>query len=678
MSPDILDRLRDKVMSGTNPKLFIPLSDEYKSLGMTAAAIHVLEHCIEKYPNYMSARVALGNLYMEKGCFIHAIEEFKSVADSIPDNILSHRKLAELYGIIGETQNALLSYRTILSIDPSDEDADAGLQKILNEVRLKEQAEQEAAAEKPDNRVEAISEEPISGTEEATPPAEIDLADEYELAADMDVMDIDDSEETVAIAAELLTDEFTLDEFTPIETESETETISGIEDTAPLDQSDLTDEYELAADIDIIDIDDSEETVAIGAVTLTDEFTPDEFTPIETESETETISVTEEAAPPVKFNPVNEYELPPDIDIDDIDDIEETVGTTAEPLTDAITPDELILIETEEAADTEPVSVVEETAPPAALEHEDEFELPSDIDYGEETVVMKAEPLTGEIIPIDTQEAAETEPISVVEETAPPAALEPEDEYEFDIPDSEDNEGAIELNAEPLSDEIIPIDTISSMSMEADPDFGIKESAPPAPFDPIDEYELPADIDIDDIEDVEGAEVVEPTPLTGEITPDELIPVDTAASAEAEPDFGIEETAPPDPFSPVGKYELSPYIGGVDIIDVIGVDNGEATVVPKLESSTYELPHDEIIPVDTAAATEVEPIFGLEEATPSALFNPVEKYELSPDIDGIDNGEGTVELKVPPLTYISTPESTPIDTIIEAATEAEPDFGLEE
>ncbi|WP_420265046.1 tetratricopeptide repeat protein, partial [Candidatus Magnetominusculus dajiuhuensis] len=196
MSPDKLDRLREKVLGGTNPKLFVPLSDEYKSLGMTAAAIHVLEHCIETYPNFMSARVALGNLYMEKGCFIHAIEEFKSVTEAIADNILSHRKLAELYTIIGETENALLSYKTILSIDPSDEDAAAGIEKIINEVRLKEQSQQEAAADNPDIPVEAISETS-------------DIGDEYELT---EGIDIEDGEETVVIETEPSTAEFTPEE----------------------------------------------------------------------------------------------------------------------------------------------------------------------------------------------------------------------------------------------------------------------------------------------------------------------------------------------------------------------------------------------------------------------------------------------------------------------------------
>ncbi|MBF0321291.1 MAG: hypothetical protein HQL01_15995, partial [Nitrospirae bacterium] len=182
MHPDKLDRLKEKIFSGTNPKLFIPLSDEYKNRGMTADAIHILEHCIETYPNYMSARAALGNLYAEKGCFIHAIEEFGVVAKVIPDNVLTHRKLAKLYSAIGDTQNALSSYETILAIKPSDEDALTSIQKIQTEVRSAGQVQQEAARD-------AVI---VFENEDASIAAMFNPVDEYELPPDIDIDEVDD------------------------------------------------------------------------------------------------------------------------------------------------------------------------------------------------------------------------------------------------------------------------------------------------------------------------------------------------------------------------------------------------------------------------------------------------------------------------------------------------------
>ncbi len=491
--------------------------------------------------------------------------------------------------------------------------------------------------------IEAISDEPISET--------IDIGDEYELP---DAHDAEGGEETVAIEEEPLTEEFTPEETTPV---------------------DIGDEYELSEVIDAIDTDEGQETVVIATEPSTDETIPVEP---HAASETKPISATEQTRPPARFNPVHEYELPPDIDIDDTDEGEETAELEAEASTDdEFTPEETMPVETHAVEEAELLSGVQESEPPAAPEPEEEYELPADIDDGQESPELKAEPSTDdEFTPVETQAVEEAELLSGVQESEPPAAPEPEEEYEFDSHDIEDSDsdGAIELNAEPLVDELIPIDTISSMAVEAEPDFGIRESTPPAPFSPVDEYELPADIDIDDIYDGETAEELKAEPLADEFTPEERIPIDTISSiaVEAEPDFGIREFTPPAPLFPVGQYE--PHAGG-HTIDVLAIDTGQATLVPRVESATDELSQHELIPVDSTTATDIEPLFGLKEATPSALFNPVEDYELPPDID---SGDTDAVLKVQPLTYISTPESTPIDTINEATTEIEPDLRLEE
>ncbi|MBF0556510.1 MAG: hypothetical protein HQK96_18480, partial [Nitrospirae bacterium] len=108
--------------------------------------------------------------------------------------------------------------------------------------------------------------------------------------------------------------------------------------------------------------------------------------------------------------------------------------------------------------------------------------------------------------------------------------------------------------------------------------------------------------------------------------------------------------------------ELSPDIDGSE-----GAAKG-ATEQLKAESLTDELPHSD---TTKGAATEDEPAFGLEMATPATLLNPVEEYELPPDIYG---GEGAVKLKMELLTN----ESIPIDAAKEAVREVAPAFGLEE
>ncbi|MBF0458699.1 MAG: tetratricopeptide repeat protein [Nitrospirae bacterium] len=733
MHSNKLDRLKEKIFSGTNPKLFIPLSDEYKSRGMTADAIHVLEKCIEKFPKYMSARVALGNLYIEKGCFIHAIEEFGEVANAIPNNVLSHRKLAELYAVIGETNNALLAYKTILSIKPSDEDAEAGIQKILNEMQPEGKTSQETAKEEQvcfdtpiaaaDTSDESLGEtdeiiqddtitidtaaaaEPYLLTDDDATSAQLDFSDEFELPLDTDLVDTGDGEETIELTLEPSTD----DTIT-IDTAAAAEPYLLTDDDASSTQIDFSGEYELPPDTDLVDTGDGEETIELTVAPSTDDTITIDTPAAQFD---EPVSEIEEAAPPSIFDPVHEYELPPDIDIDDIEDIEETLELTEEQSTD-----EIITIDAMAEAAAVNDFGIEEAAPQG---QEYELDIPAIIDTEdiEETPELTVEPSTDETTPEDKIAAAVDEPDFRTEEDEAPAQFNPMADYElpFDIAKVlglDDGEGTVVLNAAPLTDEIIPIVTIEIT--ETEPDFEINETAPPPPFNPVDEYSTPSEMDIVDgidnghvtaeltpkpiasvivsidalaatmaVPDFGFVAAAPPNPVEEHKTPPDIdgdnggaatelnsepsssIIVSTLAATMAAPDFGFVAAAPP---NPVEEYKIPPAIDG---------DNGGVVTDLDAQPLIDEITPDEISHIDTGndAAAATEPDFEIVEAAPH--FNPVEEYYMPPDIDS-DNGGSTTDLNSVPLIIdeITTDEISNIDTGNDAAAATEPDFGIVE
>ena len=67
MSLKDIEKLKERVDKDPNSKLFVPLAEEYKKEGMIEEAISVLLNGIERQPGYMSARVSLGKIYLEKG-----------------------------------------------------------------------------------------------------------------------------------------------------------------------------------------------------------------------------------------------------------------------------------------------------------------------------------------------------------------------------------------------------------------------------------------------------------------------------------------------------------------------------------------------------------------------------------------------------------------------------------
>ncbi|MBF0515672.1 MAG: hypothetical protein HQK97_00955 [Nitrospirae bacterium] len=615
MHPDKLDRLREKVFESGNPKLFIPLAQQYNGRGMTADAIHVLEYCIELFPKFMSARAALGNLYMEKGCFIHAIDEFVVIASDIPRNILTHRKLAKLYSAIGQPQNALLSYETILTIDPSDEDALSNIHKIMEvEESAKEHARQEAAA------VAVMDAATGFDIEDATTSPLIKHVDEYELPPDIDIDDADDAEG----------DEGTL------EIKKEEPQAGEIPATITADDAEVRDDS--AAD----------------------------YTKTEVMPERDYMPDYAQTALPQPINPVDEHDLPLDMDIDG--DATAEIKGQEQPQADEI-PSEEISADSEVMPERDYMPDYAQTALPQPPLPVDEFELLTD-DAQESVEIRQEQPLSGEILSDDITADEEHKSDYIMEETKP---AQPVEEHKH-LADSDYAEETVELNAQPLSDESIPADTTHERTLEAAP-----------PFDSGEEYKLPPEIDIGGIEYIEGEDQRTMEPLSGEIPlsvktdevkpdlssdvineeaappkmpeppkpeeqykpiaglddalqthelnaqplSDEITTADDIPGADVDtaPDFGIEQTTQPAPFNTVGQCSINDINGGEGLIKL-----------------TVEALTDEVIPADTTRERALE-------AAPPVMFNPAEEYELPPDIDigDIEDAGGLGQLTVQPL-----------------------------
>ncbi|HXX57065.1 MAG TPA: tetratricopeptide repeat protein [Thermodesulfovibrionales bacterium] len=130
MALEEIEKLRQRVEKDPNSRLFLPLAEEYRKSGMPDEAITVLLNGLKQHAGYTSARVALGRIYLEKNMLSEAQLEFEEVIRSVPDNLFAHRKLADIYRELGETEKAVTEYRTVLVLNPLDEDAQACLETL--------------------------------------------------------------------------------------------------------------------------------------------------------------------------------------------------------------------------------------------------------------------------------------------------------------------------------------------------------------------------------------------------------------------------------------------------------------------------------------------------------------------------------------------------------------------
>jgi tetratricopeptide (TPR) repeat protein len=122
-----IERLRERVNKDPNSKLFVPLAEEYKKMGMPDEAIETLSQGIKRHPSYMSAHVALGKILLDKGMLDKASAEFEKVVRTIPDNLYAHKKLAEIYTELNIKEKAIEEFKMVLKLNPLDWDAEKSL-----------------------------------------------------------------------------------------------------------------------------------------------------------------------------------------------------------------------------------------------------------------------------------------------------------------------------------------------------------------------------------------------------------------------------------------------------------------------------------------------------------------------------------------------------------------------
>ncbi|KAF0146291.1 MAG: hypothetical protein FD156_318 [Nitrospirae bacterium] len=130
MALEDIEKLKEKVAKDPNSKLFVPLADEYRKMGKFDEAISVLLKGLDNQPSYMSARVSLGKVYLEKKMMAEAKTEFEKVISAIPDNLFAHKKLADIYRDSEDKDRAIREYKIVLKLNSLDEDAMSNLNAL--------------------------------------------------------------------------------------------------------------------------------------------------------------------------------------------------------------------------------------------------------------------------------------------------------------------------------------------------------------------------------------------------------------------------------------------------------------------------------------------------------------------------------------------------------------------
>jgi len=177
MALEEIERLKERVDKDPNSKLFVPLAEEYKKIGMLDEAVETLTRGLERQPGYMSAHVSLGKIYLDKEMLDEASAEFERVVSTIPDNLFAHKKLAEIYRALSIKGKAIEEFKKVLKLNPLDWDAEKNLAALEGEVTVQPEVTEAAEVIIKEERlskvtttepVEELTDAPFTMEEEVT------------------------------------------------------------------------------------------------------------------------------------------------------------------------------------------------------------------------------------------------------------------------------------------------------------------------------------------------------------------------------------------------------------------------------------------------------------------------------------------------------------------------------
>jgi tetratricopeptide (TPR) repeat protein len=104
---------------------FAPLADAYRKTGRARDAIRLCREGLERFPQYVTARLILAKALLDDGDPDAALDEVRAILEASPHEAQAHRLAGDLYRRAGALANAVHHLEQAVRLDPGDRDSRA-------------------------------------------------------------------------------------------------------------------------------------------------------------------------------------------------------------------------------------------------------------------------------------------------------------------------------------------------------------------------------------------------------------------------------------------------------------------------------------------------------------------------------------------------------------------------
>ncbi|MFK8138818.1 MAG: tetratricopeptide repeat protein [Bdellovibrionales bacterium] len=126
----LIERYQIEVQKDPSSKLFAPLAEAYRRMGLLKEAKELCENSLKINPDYISGIVAYGNVLLDLEELEDAKSQFLRVTNIDAQNLLALKKLALLNVQLKKHKLALENYKRLLFLNPNDKEAKKSVTKL--------------------------------------------------------------------------------------------------------------------------------------------------------------------------------------------------------------------------------------------------------------------------------------------------------------------------------------------------------------------------------------------------------------------------------------------------------------------------------------------------------------------------------------------------------------------
>lgn len=126
----LIEKYQVMLQQDPKSKVFAPLAEAYRKMGMIDEAMRVCEAGVLAHPQFPSGRVAMAKVLLDRKDLEKAVGHLQAAAELSPENILAYSLLADTLIELKRPREALKAFKMVMFLNPKDEKAQKTIKKL--------------------------------------------------------------------------------------------------------------------------------------------------------------------------------------------------------------------------------------------------------------------------------------------------------------------------------------------------------------------------------------------------------------------------------------------------------------------------------------------------------------------------------------------------------------------